>query len=218
MKNHEKENEALKLPRLKVNGEIILHMRSTQNLFNGSWKYSKMGLVQFARMMTMLSKAASQEDPYAEWYLLKTYQALFDAKKELKAIELKLAGYFDPVRGVSITLIANEQALHCPLHFSTPFGFIGANLLAEVDYVLRQLVTLKRIGSPLPENITEPTLVAYVQRAFSLARHWHSMGITRRDIHDNSEKYQKANALMGDIPDAVLKKEIEFSLMPKRKK
>ncbi len=210
-------DEISKMSRLKVDGEVLLHMRLTQSLFKGSWKHSAMGLVQFARMMTLLSRAVMQDDPYAEWYLLKTYQALFDAKQALKSMELKLNNYFESLRGITVTLITNDQALRFPLRFSTPFGFMGAYLLADVDYVLRQLATLKRIGLSLQQIVTAQALVIHVQRVFTAPRHWHPTGVTRQDVYDETETYKKAKELMGNVPDPVLKKEIEFAWMPKKK-
>lgn len=59
-----------------------------------------MGLLQFAKTMTVLWHAANQDDPYAEWYLLKTYQCLTQAKATLKAIEAQLLPYFNEARGM----------------------------------------------------------------------------------------------------------------------
>ncbi len=210
--------EIFKFPRLDVNGQLFLHTRLAQSLFNGSWRHGKMGLLQFARIMALVFRAAREDDPYAEWYLLKTYQALFDVNQKLKSIELQLTEYFKNLRGVTVNLLSSDRPLSCPLHFSTPFGFMGAYLLADFDYVFRQTVTLKRIGLSLKEDITVKQLMSYLQNAFSMPRYWHQTGITRQDVIDNTEKYQKNKASMGEIPEVILKKEIEFSFMPKKKR
>ena len=199
-------------------GQITLYTRLAQSLFNCSWKHGKLGLVQFASIMTKISKAAREDDPYADWYLLKSYQALFDVREKIQSIELTLAQHLHNLRGVKVTLSSNSQCLHFPLQFSTPYGFMGAYLLADVDYVFRQIATLKRIGIFYPEDITIKKIVHYLQNAFAIPRYWRHTGITRQDVITNTERYQKAKALMGEVPEAVLKNEIEFSLLLKKTK
>ncbi len=199
-------------------GQITLQTRLAQSLFNCSWKHGKLGLVQFASIMTKISKAGREDDPYADWYLLKAYQALFDVREKIKSIELTLAQHLDNLRGVKVTLSSTGQSLHFPLQFSTPYGFMGAYLLADADYVFRQIATLKHIGIFYPEDITIRKIVHYLQDAFALSRYWRHTGITRKDVIANTEPYQKAKALMGEVPEAVLKNEIEFSLLLKKTK
>lgn len=205
--------------RLSADIHIVLHTRIAQSLFNGSWKLGKMGLLQFARVVSALWDAARKDDPYAEWYLLKTYQALFDARKQIKAMEEVLATYFNTIRGVEVNTVISSNPINHPLTFATPFGFMGAYLLADVDYVLRQLLTLERIGIPVDSESTSiKQVIKHIQAAFSEPRHWRRTGITRQDIEENNEKAKNVTEKFGKVPDSVLHKKIAFAFLPKKQK
>jgi integrating conjugative element protein (TIGR03761 family) len=205
--------------RLEVNGEITLHTRIAQSLFHYSWQPGKLGLLQFAKTMTTVWYAARQGDPYAEWYLLKTYDALFYAREKIKQAEQKLEQYFADSRGIKINLPVSNHPVCYPLRFSTPFGFMGAALLANMDYVFRQILTLERMGIAVGDRAySVPSITGYMQKAFAVPRQWQRTGVTRQGIHEHSASYQKAKALLGELPEAVLKNEIDFLFFPGKKK
>ena len=206
-----------KKARLSTNITISLHTRIAQSLFNGSWRLGKMGLLQFSTVIVNLWNAAKNDDPYADWYLLKTYQSLFEARENLKLIETQLMPYLNNLRGITIGSCISTQPVQHPLQFSTPFGFMGAYLIADFDHVLRQHLMLERIGIPLKENITIKSLVEFVQEAFSVPRRWRQTGVTRQDIRENSIKATHAKEILGEVPISVLNKEIKFSFLPKHK-
>lgn len=205
--------------RLEIDGEITLHTRIAQSMFRYSWQHGKIGLLQFAKIMTTLWHAAKEGDPYAEWYLLRTYDALFNEREKIKQIEQKLTQSLADIRGIKISLPVSSHPVCYPLRFATPFGFMGAYFLADVDYVFRQILTMERIGIPVQGTESSiPGITSTIQGVFAVPRQWQRTGVTRQGIHENNEQYQQAKALLGEIPNAVLKKEIDFSFFPRMKK
>lgn len=203
---------------LNTDIQIVLHTRIVQSLFNGSWRHGKLGLIQFAKIVSSIWTAAKQDDPYAEWYLMKTYQALFSAREQVKKIEATLTEHFSTLRGIEVNAYMNTKPITHPLTFSTPFGFMGAYLIADVDFILRQYLTLERMGISLHnENISIKQIVQLVQDAFSVPRHWRRTGVTRQDISENNQKASRANEKLGDIPESILHKQITFAFLPKKK-
>lgn len=206
-----------KKPDLKTNITICLQTRLAQSLFSGAWKAGKMGLLQFYTLTTSLWKAVKEDDPYAEWFLLKTYQALDEAKNEIQSIEIRLSEKLNSVRGIAINESINANPVYKPLIFSNPFGYMGAYLIADVDFVFRQLLTMRRIGITNQEHESlVDKLNGVIQDVFLISKKWHSTGVTREDIKINSQKAQKAKSLMGELPESVLNKKIQFEFLPKR--
>ncbi len=206
-----------KKPYLRTNVTICLQTRLAQSLFSGVWKDGRMGLIQFYILTTSLWKAVKEDDPYAEWFLLKTYQALDEAKSEIKSIEMKLADKLNSVRGIVINESINANPVYKQLVFSNPFGYMGAYLIADIDFVFRQLVTMRKIGISNQEyESLVDKLNGVIQDVFLISKKWHATGVTREDIRVNSQKSQKAKSLMGELPESVLNKKIKFEFLPNR--
>lgn len=202
---------------LHTNVSICLQTRLGQSLFIGTWKTGKMGLLPFATATAALWKAVKIDDPYAEWYLLKTYQALDEAKNQIKSIEINATEKLNSVRGVEIKESINTNPVYKPLVFSTPFGYMGAYLIADIDFVFKQLLTMKKIGIVNPEHHESLNkLIEVVQDAFLIPKRWHFTGVTREDVMINSQKAQEAKSLMGELPESVLNKKIQFEFLPNR--
>lgn len=196
---------------LQINSKIILHTRAAQSMFNYTWRFGKMGLLQFAKLTSTIWKAANQDDPYADWILYKTYQALLDATEKIKALEVQFSQQLSEIRGIETTPVLNASPVTYPLQFGTFFGFKGAALLADADYVLRQILTLKRLGRhPQDDAASIHHVIKYLQDVFAVPRQWHHTGLKRSHFKDNSQNVQNAIAIMGKVPDFILQKKIDF--------
>jgi integrating conjugative element protein (TIGR03761 family) len=205
----------------KLNSEIkmTLHTRIAQSLFNGSWKHGRMGLLQFAKVMTALWNAYSEDDPYAELYILKTYQNLMEAREKIKSFESVLNPMLSNLRGIEVTECLSTNPTVHPLTFATPFGFMGAYLIADADYVIRLILTLERLGISINnEEISIKGITKYIQDVFSTPRGWKRTQITRSDIKLNNEKAKLVKEQLGEVPLSILEKKIDFAFLPKKLK
>src|SRR5262249_50929173 len=163
---------------------LTLHTKGAYSLFNGSWEYHRMGLLQFARLMHKLCLAARQDDPYAEMFLLKTYDNILAMKQRIKSIETHCEQALKAIKGFEITVFSNPKVHKMPLNFRTSFAYLGANLLTDLDYTLRQAHTLKQVGILLPKDKLPTFLIPEMHRLFASSRKWHYSGITRKDIFE----------------------------------
>lgn len=197
---------------------LTLHTQLAHTLLKGNWEYGKLGLMQFANHITDMWTAHKEDDPYAEWYLLKIFEAIQQAKEKLKNHEDHLTQQFNNVRGLEIELYGNPKPLKQPLYFMTPFGFMMAMLIEQVDYVSRQLFTLNRLGLTPEQPLLSVDLMRMVQAIFKLARDWKHTGITRKDVTENNQKAQQVQKRLGEIPPTILNQEIQFQFLPKSKR
>lgn len=202
---------------LTADNEFILHTNIAKSLFNGNWRHGTMGLLQFATLMSELWKASKADDPYAEQYLLKTYDALEEAKSKLKEQEAILQQQLNNLRGFRVDLYHNTSPFSYQLQFATPFPFLAAMLIEHVDYVNRQLFTLNRFGL-IPEKEVSPSeLMREIQAVFNVPKSWKHTGVTRKDILEGNQKSKIAQKLLGELSPTVLRKEIKFRFLAKPK-
>jgi len=160
--------------------ELLLYTRLAQSLFKGSWRHGKMGLLQFAHLMAVLSKATKENDLSSSEFISKTEQALLETREKLKSIEQRLTNQFSNLRNIQVNIASSDEPLRVHLKFSTPLVFMGAYLLSDADYIFRQITMFKRMGLSLPDDITVNKIVTYLQEVFAMPRHWHQTSITER--------------------------------------
>jgi integrating conjugative element protein (TIGR03761 family) len=197
---------------------LVLHNPIAESLIKGSWSYKRMGLLQFAKVMQSLWQAAKEDDPYAEWYLMQTYEQITLLKEEVKKVEILCQEKFAQLRGLEVKVMDNLKPIKFPLKFSTPFGYMAAYLIADLDYIFRQANILKRLGILLEENQKPAYFVQKMHVLFAHARLWQYTGVSRKDISENNQIAQKAKDLMGKIPGAILNNEVKFLFLPRGKK
>lgn len=197
---------------------FVLHTEAAQAIFLGRWEKnaigkSHMGLIQFGSLMTRIWKAYNEDDPYAHLYIIKTYDAIVTAQEKFKNYEITLQKQIENLRGFTFSLYRNPDPIIKSLRFGTIFGYLGAVLVENMDYVNRQLYTFNRRGL-IPEiDLTTGQLMREVQTAFKTSKGWRPTGVTRKDIRENNTKAQEAYKKLGDIPPEVLNREIKLRFL-----
>jgi integrating conjugative element protein (TIGR03761 family) len=201
---------------LITDSEIALHTKTAVNLFNGEWQPGRMGLRQFAKLVSYARKAASEGDPYAEWYLYKTHEALFNRREQLTVMEDELQVKLNSLRGLKVGMFNNPAPFRYPLNFSMPHSFMAAILIESVDYLTRMVYTLYRVGVAVENQWTADRLMHHTQKLFALLAQWKYTGVTRKDITEQNQKAKLAESAFGKLPPAVFKREIRSTYLPHR--
>jgi integrating conjugative element protein (TIGR03761 family) len=204
-------------PHLIATQKIVLHTKAAQILFNGGWKFGRMGLKQFAIVMANLVKASEQGDPYAMSYIQKTLEKSQQTKEKLDELEISMQNQLNNIRGFEIELMYNPDPQKEPLIFTTPFPNIVAALIEKVDYLTRQILTLQRLGIMSEEAISINDLMREIQGIYSLPRRWRYTGVTRQDIVENNQIAKRARELIGEPPPETLSKDMAINYLPKTK-
>ena len=102
------------------------------------------------------------------------------------------------------------------LNFTTPFPYLAAYLIADVDYVFCQLIALQKRGIPCPDpGLSVKQIRGQIQDIFSIPRKWKRTGVSRQDILQNNPKAQEARELLGEIPEEVLKNPLKLNSLPR---
>ena len=89
-------------------------------------------------------------------------------------------------------------------------------LLTDFDFVLRQVLLLEKMGIMTSQEDTSiKSLIQIIQEVFSLPRQWKHTGVTRLDIMEKNQKSEDVKVLLGELPESVLSKKIEFAFLPR---
>jgi integrating conjugative element protein (TIGR03761 family) len=205
--------------RVGVVADITLHTSIANRFFRAGWSKNNIGLIQFCSMIAKLYAASRADNPYADWYLMKTYKALTSAIGQVHGLEKQLQPYFNKVEGVSLRYFENKNPWTHELYLSTQFCHLGAELLTRTDQVLRQILTLLRAGIKQQKTVISLSMpLDIMQEAYDTPRLWIGTGVTRKDVMENNQKAQTTkNLYEKELPKEILNKEIEFSFLPKVK-
>lgn len=206
--------------RLKGEVKLTLHTAYAQKLFLGFRPDKRsINLLQFGARMTELWDAAERDDPYADWYLLKVYDALITLQKQLVS---ELENYKEKLNvskhlsGLVFTPFASQQPVVESLWFRTQYGYMAAGLVAHFDELMRTVLTANRIGVLLDkaDQVIRQEWLDKLLALFRLPFQWKPCVITRSDLEKKTEQAKVAMEKMGEIPEAILSLKIRSPFSP----
>jgi integrating conjugative element protein (TIGR03761 family) len=189
---------------LTTDFQLILHTVTAQVMVSGEWAPDKIGLRQFGRFVQVLWEAFEEEDPYAEWQLLKIHEAMQALKVKLQTQESQLRKQTRSLRGIQVKPFRNAKPYVVSFASVNILVLMAAELITQIDYIVRQGMVLKQLGiTPLGHTRTQVFYDA-MQSIFALSQAWEKTGITRQEIIEGSEEAQKFEEKWGKLPEAIL--------------
>ena len=99
---------------------------------------------RFAAMLKAIWYLSSNDNPYADWILIRIYQALAGIRTQMdQAIEAREAE-FERLRrkGLALSVLASRSPVTVELGFRSPYGYATAEAIVEFDYHVRMVKTL----------------------------------------------------------------------------
>lgn len=196
----------------RLTGEawLEIHTDQAQRLIRGRVRKGNKpaitGLLGFASQMNTLWQAAADDDPYADWWLVRVEEAIAAAQAFLATQRVQVNGVaLDNFRfRVGISHSRRPQTLM--LQFATPHAYRAAQLLGEYDALVCQCLTLKHVGAcPSGQMGDRIALGAHRLRGvFSLPQGFRVFAINRADVHHNTKRAQQARAHLGELPLDIL--------------
>jgi integrating conjugative element protein (TIGR03761 family) len=183
---------------------LTLHTASAYAVFTGEWAPGKLGLRQFGKSLQAVWQGFEQEDPYAEWTLLKIYSALQELKTQMQTQEDVLRQQIRSLRGLQLKIVRNGKPFTASLISVNLLLLKGAELIAQLDFLTRELLTLKQLGIVASGQARSQEFREDMQRIYVLAASWHRTDITREDILEDNHKSQQAKKEFGTLPEEIL--------------
>jgi integrating conjugative element protein (TIGR03761 family) len=189
---------------------LTLQTRHAQQVFSGRKATPEkpyiIGLTRFGAILSQLQVCVYADDPYADWWLVKVEEALARSAEEIKILRHTVEEQLKSTPAIEVKLAASPQPVRVPLQFRNPFAYSAARILADVDMLVRAVLTARHIGL-MDRREAERCLVLgtrALRRAMGTALGYKYEGVKRQDIREGNAQAQKARERMGEVPLEVL--------------
>lgn len=190
--------------RLISQATLLLHTRHAQRLFRGHF-HQIPGVMAFSRQLMKIWQAASEDDPYADWYLIKTYDVLHQTRKKLETGQQEYQALFTRQDNLRLELGTSSKPIEFSLQFGTPYGYMASYLIADYDRLARQFLSARALG------LVDGYFTKSLEKATELVKHvlekpmdWIPTGITRENILENNQRVQEIAEQLGQVPKQIV--------------
>ena len=201
---------------------LTVQTRQAQQLIHGRNetvdKPAIIGLVGFADRLRIIWQAARDDDPYADWWLIKVHETLDQAREYISRHQKELDNQLTQMPAMEVEVAQSLRPCRIRLQFANPYAYHGAQLIAAYDTLVRTVLTYRHIGF-LDNDAAEGIVklgARKVRGTFVVPQGYRLLGIDRKCIQRNSGKDPRACQLMGELPAEVLSGERRAPLVPRR--
>ena len=189
---------------------LTLQTRHAQRLIRGrpaaADKPAIIGLFGFAERLRGIWQGARQDDPYADWWLLKTHDALVAAEQVLQTERLRIAEWLEALPALEVTLAESQKPYRTPLRFANPYAFRGARLLGDFDGIARGALTAAHVG--LVDSDDAQRLLGHcggkIRGVFCVPQGYRFLGVDRAALAQGTAKAELARKAMGAVPEEIV--------------
>ena len=201
---------------------LTVQTRQAQRLIRGrnatADKPAIIGLVGFADRLRVIWQAARNDDPYADWWLVKVHDALERVRERIRAEQTTLDAQFEQLGALEVTVAESMQPYRIALQFANPYAYRGAQLIAEYDTFVRTLLTSQHVGllnAPAMQSLLNAN-ARKIRGTFALVQGYHFLGIDRAALKKGNANASRARAVMGEVPEDIMSGTHQAPLVPRK--
>lgn len=201
---------------------LTVQTRQAQRLIHGrngsADKAAIIGLVGFADRLRMIWQAARNDDPYADWWLVKVHEALERVRDVVKNEQAALDAQLEQLTSLEVAVAESMKPYRIALQFANPYAYRGAQMIAEYDMFVRTLLTGHHVGI-LSGSSTEGLLNTCARRirgTFAVPQGYQFLGIDRASLKQGTANASRARQFMGVVPEDVLSGAHHAPLTPRK--
>ena len=200
---------------------LTLHTRKAQELVRGrpgtEGRQPIIGLGLFADRLRLIWQAARDDDPYADWWLIKIHEAIAERETQFERLRQDLDEKLAQMGSIHITVPESVRPYRMPLRFASPYAYQAARLVATYDELSRRVLAACHVGALDRAGGGDVIRLGArrLRSLFLIPMDYRSLGIDRASVLGGLEK--PAARKMGPLPDAVLRGERRAPLAPERR-
>lgn len=191
---------------------VTLHTKEAYRLFTGRAKDPTPGRVippilgarRTGSMLRELWLLSSNDNPYSDWALIDIHGRITDTTERLRqqaeSMEASIQGLRK--RSIVVHLVEAREPQTVPLGFASPYAFLLVEMLAEFDFMIRNVKTLEsisRISSDEAKKVVAVEVTA-IRSMFELISKYERI-LTR----DRLNQLSRADWLPGASAEAQLR-------------
>jgi len=201
---------------------LTVQTRQAQQLIRGRNgtpdKPAIIGLVGFADRLRVIWQAARDDDPYADWWLIKVHEALDQARNFLNRYQEEQGTRLARMKAMEVTVAESLRPYRIQLQFANPYAYQGAQLIAEYDTLVCTVLTCRHIGQLDDESaqVIINLCARKIRGTFVVPQGYRLLGIDRKCLQQSSGKDPRASSLMGELPEDVLSGEHRAPIVPRK--
>jgi len=201
---------------------LTIQTRQAQQFIRGrkgtADKSAIIGLTGFADRLRVIWLAARNDDPYADWWLIKIHEAIDSSSTYIRDWQSELDSQLDQVTGLEVTIAGSQKPYRVPLQFANPYAYQAARLLSEYDTLVCTVLTARHIG--LQDNKASEGLLRLcgrkIRSTFVIPQGYKFLQIDRAILSQGGEKSINARKAMGEVPEDILSGERHAPLVPRK--
>ncbi len=204
---------------------MTLHTQDAYRMFTGRSADSQThapaipGGRRFAAVLKSIWHLSANDNPYADWILIRVYQALVAIRAQMAQASAAREAEFDALqrKGLRLSVLTSRSPATVALGFRSPYGYATAEAIVEFDYHVRMVKTLvlkdrlsdddgraaiREVGRGLRALFLEPI------RWERLLLREEMLPLSRRDFLPGADeaarqRVQAVVALFGEVPRTV---------------
>lgn len=217
--------------RLQIDVKITLDSKEAQSLFYGRRKSEPdgnasaiIGLNNFANRMRYIVNAARNDDPYADYFLIKVEKVLQLAKKEL-ALKLNECNDKKKESSLQIGITGSIKPVIITTSYASVHANIALELLQMADKLFVEIRGLVHVAlmSRIAGNNAIENIKRLMRRTFLSQQGYKFIGINRQDVELMTVRAETAKIAMeghlklfGDdqLPAAILDRTLRAEHSP----
>jgi len=188
---------------------LTVQTRQAQRLIQGrngsEEKPAIVGLVGFADRLRLIWHAARNDDPYADWWLIRIHEAIEQARAFIRRSQSEIDEKLAQSSAIEIETAESLRPYRIPLQFANPYAYQGAHLIGEYDTLVRTLLTGCHVSL-----LDRASSAQFVQHGGRRIRGTFALPQGYRFLN------RQAQSLMGDLPPAVLSGEQQAPQVPRK--
>jgi integrating conjugative element protein (TIGR03761 family) len=195
---------------LQGTATLVIQTRQAQRLLRGRPGRRRQagipGLYPFSARMRTIWMAARQNDPDANGYLVQISKRIEETRLELGHLRQPLEERLHNVTGIEVEIARSTSPVHVPLHFATPYGYMGAYVISDFDQLVCAILTVRHVGLLVPDTGDQQIQrgAKLIRRVLTIPFGWRSLAVTRDDVRRNRQRAREAGEKMGDLPEDIL--------------
>ena len=178
------------------------------------------GLIGFADRMRLIWQAARNDDPYADWWLIKVHDAIEMNVDYVRNWQREMQNLLHEMAAMDITIAESSRPYRVPLQFANPYAYQAALLLSEYDALVRMVLTVHHVGLLEDEgrNGLIKSCARKIRAIFVIPQSYRFLKIDRETVRTQTGRSHEACQVMGEVPDDVLSGERQAPLVPRKVK
>lgn len=167
---------------------------------------------------------SGRDNPYADWVLVQVGERVAEMRAEIKEESDKLSQMFEKerARGLNLKVMGSQAPVGVELGFRSPYGFMLADLLLDVDWYARQVKSLVQKDRMTDEEgrLTLYQVIRRVRQLFeSVAPYQRYLlgdelsALSRSDFLPGADEIAQkrvaaARGIFGDVPQGIFVGEV----------